>query len=72
MVVCHPVIPTSTTGPSGRRVMAPDEHIGATVAVIIIDRDRTGPCEEPFRRRLSSVPAVREHVSRHTRPSPWK
>jgi hypothetical protein len=42
MVVCHPVIPTSTTGPSGRRVMAPDEHIGATIAVITIDQDRTG------------------------------
>jgi hypothetical protein len=72
MVVCHPVIPTSTTGPSGRRVMAPDEHIGATIPVITIDQDRTGPCEGPFRRRLSSVPAVCEHVSRHTRPSPSK
>jgi hypothetical protein len=72
MVACHPVIPTSTTGPSGRRVTAPDEHVGATIAVITIDQDRTGPCEEPFRRRLSSVPAVCEHVSRHTGPSPSK
>lgn len=72
MVVCHQVIPTSTTGPSGRRVMALDEHIGATIAAITTDRDRTGPCEEPFRRRLSSVAAVREHVSRHSRPSKWK
>jgi len=72
MVVCHPVIPTSTTGPSGRRVMAPGEHVGATIAVITIEHDRTGPCERPLRRRLSSVPAVCEHVSRHTRPSPSK
>jgi hypothetical protein len=40
--------------------------------VITIDQDRTGPSEGPFRRRLSSVPAVCEHVSRHTRPSPSK
>jgi hypothetical protein len=72
MVVCHPVIPTSTTGPSGRRVMAPDEHIRATIPVITIDQDRMGPCEGPFRRRLSSVPAVCEHFSWHTRPSPSK
>jgi hypothetical protein len=52
--------------------MALDEHIGATIAAITTDRDRTGPCEEPFRRRLSSVAAVREHVSRHSRPSKWK
>lgn len=71
-MVRDPVNSTLETGPSGRRAMAPDEYIGTTVAVFTSGQHRSGWCEEPFRRRLSSVPAVCEHVSRQTQPSPSK
>lgn len=67
-MVRDPFNPTSEPGLSGRRATVPDECIGATVGVFAIGQHLSGWCEEPFRRGLSSVPAVREHVSRQTRP----